>query len=118
MHTPQGKNVVIITIITICVLGTALWLAGVTSHAALSQLKGKNSKASGAPTHPRLPRLTSPPGYERVRNTANFRSALRSTGDRQTLRFSFFLVAPATRFPDSNQRCAVTSKSRKTITKT
>ena len=49
MRITQERNVVVITIITACALATALWFAGVTSHAALPRLKGKSASAGEAP---------------------------------------------------------------------
>ena len=46
MRITKKRNVVLITIITACVLATALWLADVTSHAGLPTFKGKSASAA------------------------------------------------------------------------
>jgi len=49
MRINRERNVVLITTITTCALATALWLAGVASHAASRPLKAQSTGAAHAP---------------------------------------------------------------------
>ena len=69
MRITRERNVVVITIVTACALATALWLAGVTSHAALPRLKHKSASAGEAPM---LSTLTAADKPTRLRTTEEY----------------------------------------------
>src|SRR6266478_3280243 len=69
MRIAKDRNVLIITIITVCVLATALRLVGVTSHTALSQhnSEGVNTRSLSSLTPPDEPaRLRASESYGKL----------------------------------------------------